>query len=134
MQRTYSIFFYGQMCYQGAAEPTRDSMISRRTNNFRPQVLVIFLIALALLFTGMRVPDISRPHGPKPTHRVVLENYQKTFSQHLKQCVDIVAVLPSRLILSVSISYRALSQFVPPLYASLLFSPHYGRSPPAALS
>lgn len=108
-------------------------MINRRANTFRPQILVVFLAAIALLVTGMRVPDVSRPHAPKPTHRVVLDNHQKNFSQQPKQCVDSVAVLPNRLITSISISYSAVSQFVPPLHATLLFSPHCGRSPPAAL-
>lgn len=109
-------------------------MISRRINNFRPQVLVIFLVALGLLFAGVRVPDISRPHRPKSTHRVVLENHQKTFSDHLKQCVDVVAVLPNRPVSSNSLSYRAVSLFVPPPYASPLFFPNSGRSPPVVPS
>jgi hypothetical protein len=109
-------------------------MISRHNNHFRPQVLVTFLVALGLLFAGMRVPDISRPHRPKPSHRVVLENHHKTFSDSLKQCGGLVAVLPKVLTLNDSISYIAASPFVSPLYAYLPFFPHSGRSPPTARS
>jgi hypothetical protein len=109
-------------------------MNSHRVNQFHPQVLVIFLVALGLLFAGVRVPEVSRPHRPKATHRVVLENHQKSFSNHLKQCADVVAVLPKRPTSSNSTSYHALSQVVPPLYASPLFFPNSGRSPPSVLS
>jgi len=109
-------------------------MISRHINNFRPQILVPFLVALGLLFAGMRVPDISRPHRPKPSHRVVLENHHKSFSDNLKQCGDLVAVLPKPLTLNNSISYFAASPFVSPLYVPLSFFPNSGRSPPTARS
>lgn len=106
-------------------------MINSRTNHFRPLILVTFLIALALLCAGMRVPDLSRPHRPKPTHRIVLETQQKTLSNHLKQHDTPVTVLPKLLVSSNTVSYRAVSQVVPPLCASPLFAPYSGRSPPA---
>ena len=31
------------------------------------------MIPLLLVFTGMRVPDFSRPHKPKPMQRAVLD-------------------------------------------------------------
>jgi hypothetical protein len=109
-------------------------MISRHITHFRPQVLVTFLVALGLLFAGMRVPDISRPHRPKPSQRVVLENHQKSFSDHLKHCGDIVAVVPKPPRLNDSISYIATSPVVSSLYASPSFFPNSGRSPPTARS
>ena len=101
---------------------------------FRPQVLLIFLVALGLLFAGVRVPDLSRPHRPKPSQRVVLEKQQKSCSAHLKICSDVVAVLPEPPVFSAPISFRAELRAVSPRYASPLFFPNAGRSPPAALS
>jgi len=109
-------------------------MIRYRTDKFRPQVLVTFLVALALLFAGVRVPDLSRPHRPKPTHRIVLKTQHKTFSNHLKQYDDFAAVLPKLLVLGNTIPYHPVSLVAPPLYASPLFSPNSGRSPPASQS
>lgn len=110
-------------------------MTNRPINSFRPQVLVIFLVAFGLLFAGVRVPDISRPHRPKPTHRVVLESHQKNFSNHIKPCADTVAVLPKLLLVSDRLLHQLVSQVVPPPYAALLWFSNSGRSPPpAALS
>jgi len=106
-------------------------MTSRRINHFCPHMLLIFLIASGLLFAGVRVPDLSRPHRPKPTHRIVFETQHKNFSKNLKQCDDFVTVLPKLLISSNTISYHAVSQVLPPLYATPLFPPNSGRSPPA---
>ena len=109
-------------------------MMSLHTSRFRPQVLIIFLVALGLLFAGVRVPDISRPHRPKPSQRVVLENHHKSVSNHLKFCGDLSAVLPDPPLLSDPVSFPAQSRVVSPRYASLLFIPNSGRSPPATLS
>ena len=110
-------------------------MISLHSSRFRPQVLVIFLVALGLLCAGVRVPDISRPHRPTPSQRVVLENHHKICSNHLKLCGDIGAVLPEVPTLSGPISFRTAAPVVLQLaFASRLFIPNSGRSPPAALS
>ena len=109
-------------------------MINRHINHFRPKVLVTFLVALGLLFAGVRVPDISRPHRPKPSQRVVLENHQKSFSDNLKHCSDVVAVVSKPPRLSDSISYIATTPVVSPLYAAPSFFPNSGRSPPTARS
>ena len=109
-------------------------MSSLHTSRFRPQVLLIFLVALGLLFAGARVPDISRPHRPKPSQRVVLEKQHKSCSDQLKLCGDVVAALPDAPKFSAPISFQAEPQFVSPRYASHLFIPNSGRSPPAALS
>jgi len=109
-------------------------MIDRRISHLRPQVLIIFLVALGLLFAGVRVPDISRPHRPKPTHRVVLEDHHKNYSNHLKHGGDLAAFLPKPPTFGNPVSYHAERQPVSPLYLSPLFFPNSGRSPPAALS
>ncbi len=114
--------------------PSKDSMIRYRINHCRPQFLVTFLVALAILFAGVRVPNVSRPHRPKPTQRIVHETQPKTISNHLKQHNDFFTVLPKIPVSGNSTSYHAVSHVVPPLYASSLFSPNPGRSPPAAVS
>lgn len=109
-------------------------MTSSRIKYFRPQILVTFLVALGLLCAGMRVPDLSSPHRPKPTQRTILETQHKThktLSNHLKQHDDFAAVLPKLLVSNNTVSYRSGSHVVPPLYVSPLFAPNSGRSPPA---
>lgn len=104
-------------------------------NRLHPQILVAILVALGLLVAGMRVPDLSRPHRPKPIHRVIVESQYKTAVNHAKQHnhSDCIAVLPIPQVAGTTVSYRAVSQPVPPLYASPQLSPDSGRSPPAAL-
>jgi len=96
-----------------------------------PQVLVAFLVILGLLFGGMQVPDLSRPHRPKATHRVVLKTQYKTASSFLKQQNESVTVFSSTPAWRDNVAYRAVSHAAPPLYASPLTSPNAGRSPPA---
>ncbi len=108
-------------------------MISLHPSRFRPQSLIILLVALGLLFAGVRVPDISRPHRPKPTNRIVLENHHKNVSDQLKHCGQFVAVVANPYIFSNPISFRSEFRAVSPLYASPLFFPNSGRSPPATL-
>ena len=108
-------------------------MISLHTSRFPPQFLIILLVALGLLFAGVRVPDSSRPHRPKSSQRVVLENHHKSFPNHLKQGGDLAAVVPNPLIFSDPIPYHAETEVVSPRYLSPLFIPNPGRAPPAAL-
>jgi len=109
-------------------------MHSRCISHFRLQVLIILLVALGLLCAGARVPDTSRPHRPKPSQRVVLESHHKSSPSHLKQCGDVVAIVPKPADCSYSIGYLALPRAAAPRYTSLQFFPRSGRSPPATLS
>jgi hypothetical protein len=109
----------------------REAMFNRDFKHFRP--LLTLLVVLGLVFSGVRVPDISRPHRPKQTHRVVLEKSHKTVSNHLKQCGDLVAVIPPSPIFSNPISYRAELQLVSPRHLSPLSFPNSGRSPPVSI-
>lgn len=54
--------------------------------------LVTILIPLFLVCLGMKVPDLSRPHKPKPVRRAVLD---KTPAQVIKDSVAKVAVTPA---------------------------------------
>jgi hypothetical protein len=107
-------------------------MFNRDLKHFRSQALLTFLVVLGLMFAGMRVPDISRPHRPKPTHRVVIENPHKSASNHLKQCRDLVAIIRPPQVLSSPISYHDELQLVSPRYDSHQFFPRSGRSPPVS--
>ena len=109
-------------------------MRSLHISHFRPQFLIIFLVALGLLFAGVRVPDISRPHRPKPTIRVIVENHHKSLSHHLNNCGDVAAVVPKLPNISNPLSHHAEYHVVPERYVSPLFFSSSGRSPPAALS
>ena len=108
-------------------------MISLNTSRFRPQILIIFLIALSLLSAGVRVPE-SHPHRPKPTLRVVLENHHKSFPHHLNQCGDVVALLPNPPLFTNPIPYLVACRVVSPRYVSAPCFPSSGRSPPDARS
>ncbi|WP_129126622.1 hypothetical protein [Geomonas oryzae] len=105
-------------------------MRSDRVNHIRPQALVIFLVILSLLFAGARVPDLSRPHRPKPLHRVTFELQQKNISSQFKQHHDLVAVLP-KVVESVAVTgYGTVVQATPTLRRSPAVIPHSGRAPP----
>jgi hypothetical protein len=106
-------------------------MTTIRIKYCRPQILVTLLVAFSLLFSGVRVPDFSRPHRPRPTQRVVLETLHKTPSSPLKQHDNFVAVSPVPQESTAAVSYHALSRAVPSLYTSPASPAHSGRSPPA---
>ncbi|WP_136523379.1 hypothetical protein [Geomonas ferrireducens] len=108
-------------------------MRSDRVHYIRPQALVIFLVVLSLLSAGARVPDLSRPHRPKPLHRVTFELQQKNISSQLKQYHDLVAVLPKVVEAVAVTSYGSVVQATPTLRRSPAIIPHSGRAPPKQL-
>ena len=117
----------------GGISEARDTMISRHTHRLRPQVLIIFLIALGLVCAGARVPDLSRPHRPKPSQRVVFENQIKSSPDSCRHCGDVLAIVAKlpKLDHPVILS-SAASPFVAPLYSSPLLVSNSARSPPAS--
>jgi len=94
---------------------------------------IILVIPLFLAVVGMRVPDISRPHKPKPLRRAVLEH---TSSRTIVQSVvkaDIVPVVPEQF---VNISPNPQISFIEDAktYSSislLALNPLPPRAPPA---
>lgn len=57
---------------------------------------IILVIPLFLAVVGMRVPDFSRPHKPKPMRRAVLENASsRTIVQSIVKA-DIAPVIPEQ--------------------------------------
>jgi hypothetical protein len=94
--------------------------------------LVAILIPLFLVFMGMRVPDLSRPHKPKPMRRAVLENSStRTIVQSVvKNDIDPVTTNLPTIVLLPTEEYIPEAQ---PIYASvplLSLSPFPPRAPP----
>jgi hypothetical protein len=106
-------------------------MTRSRSNPFRPLILVTFLVSLAILFSGVRVPDLSGPQRPKASHRIVLKAQNKTCSNYQKQYDDVATVLPKPSATGTTLIYLAVSQVSPPPCSSPLLSTNSGRSPPA---
>jgi hypothetical protein len=96
--------------------------------------LVSLIIAFCLIFGGMRVPDISRPHRAKPKYRAVIENKTNSCQTSIKKIIDFVALVPS--ITGTPAPQPAPADFqsrVPASYFSPLF-PNASRAPPFVLS
>jgi len=90
-----------------------------------------FMIPLFLVCVGMRVPDFSRPHKPKPIRRAVLDKTTRTIAQSVvKYDVDpVLATYPPLVFLSaVDISPEATPLYLPVPLLSL--SPLPPRAPP----
>lgn len=98
----------------------------------RPHLLVVLLVACGLLVAGMRVPDISRPHRPKPAPRAVITSHSKVAPELFKQHYhDFVVLTPS----TAAIGAPTLSR---PLRIESIVAPpgdqlitNAGRSPPS---
>jgi len=105
-------------------------MIKQKPSHKNLSILVACVTAICILFIGMRVPDISRPHRPKPTHRAFLEKQFKTSPQAVKKSVDLVAIAAVPVEPAAVICYRSQLLFalqatgVPPLF------PNSSRAPP----
>ncbi len=91
------------------------------------------MIPLFLVFAGMRVPDLARPHKPKPMRRAVLEN---TTSRTIVQSVVKNDVDPVTTNLPVPVLLPT-EEYLPeaePIHVSvppLSLSPFLPRPPPA---
>lgn len=68
-------------------------------NSLRHKQALLLSVAcvtvVCILFLGMRVPDLSRPHRPKPTHRAFIEKQVNKCQQVVKKNLDLVA-LPAK--------------------------------------
>jgi len=95
---------------------------------------ITLLIPLFLVCVGTRVPDLSRPHKPKPMRRAVLE---KTSARTIVQSVVKFAADPAITSqpLPVIFPAEAYSPEVHPVYLSvplLSLSPLPPRAPPVS--
>lgn len=107
------------------------SMFAKHSRGIR---FITIMIPLFMVFIGMRVPDFSRPHKPKPMRRAVLDNTSaRTIEQSVAK-VDVDPVITSPLTL-VFLSTAEYPPEVPPIHTSLpllllsLLSP---RAPPVS--
>lgn len=92
--------------------------------------IVSLILAVCILFAGMRVPDISRPHRAKPKHRAVIENKTKTCQPSIKKAVELVALVPT---LTDSLAPLATRTEFPASYSARCVSPLFpnsARAPP----
>jgi len=97
-------------------------------------ILATLIVAFCLLFAGMRVPDIARPHRPKPSHRAVIESQAK-ISQHIvNNSIDFFAIpahspeLKTAILCQTELVFTFYSSAVPTLF------PNSSRAPPTFLS
>jgi len=97
---------------------------------------IILMIPLFLVFSGIRVPDLTRPHKPKPMRRAVLDKtpVQTVLKSIVKIDIDpVIATLPSPLI-PVTFEYTPEAY---PHHSSvplLSLSPLPPRAPPISIS
>jgi hypothetical protein len=103
-------------------------------NQKRLSILVTLILGLCLFLTGMRVPDLTRPHRPKPGQKTVVESQDKASQHIVKNSIDLFAIMAMPTVLRNALPYRTKFVFAfhttefPPLF------PNSARSPPLFLS
>jgi hypothetical protein len=107
-------------------------MISRFPMHLCTRNLLVCLVTLTLLLAGTRVPDLSRPHRPKPSQRAVVTSQLKCAPEACKQQFDhLVAVIETAVRLAPPI---VLATAVPHFFVAQPSATSFcnsGRSPPA---
>lgn len=83
------------------------------------------LIPFFLVFLGVRVPDLSRPHKPKPLRRAVLD---KTPSRVILQSVEKISVDPV-VTSQVALPILQMEEFSPEVQQAYVSVPHLDVSP-----
>jgi hypothetical protein len=108
-------------------------MISRFPTHRCSRNLVVCLVTLTLLLAGTRVPDLSRPHRPKPSQRAVVTSQLKNAPEVFKQQFDhLVAVIETAvrwappIVLAAALPHFSAGQPCPTSFCNS------GRSPPAS--
>ena len=107
------------------------NMFAKHSRSVR---FVTLMIPLFLVFMGMRVPDFSRPHKPKPMRRAVLD---KAPAHNVLQSIVKVTVDPCCIASLPSIFFLVTEEYSPnghPLFSPVPFlslSPFPPRAPPA---
>lgn len=97
----------------------------------RLPLIATLVLALCLLIAGMRVPDLSRPHRAKPSHRAVIENPTKTCQLTIKKTFEMVAVIPAIIELAAPQPHRPDVRTDMPARSLPAISPDSARAPPA---
>uniref|UniRef100_C6DY87 Uncharacterized protein n=1 Tax=Geobacter sp. (strain M21) TaxID=443144 RepID=C6DY87_GEOSM len=106
------------------------SMIKNDLTQKSLLLLATCVTVICIAFTGMRVPDLSRPHRPKPPHRAYIEKQFKNCQEQVKKSFDLFA-LPvkhsvPRAVVRYGVHFQASfnSTGVTPLF------PNLSRAPP----
>jgi hypothetical protein len=109
-------------------------MIANHLHRKRFSILATFIVAFCLLFAGMRVPDLTRPHRPKPKHRAVIESQVKTSQHIVNNSIDFFAIPAKPLELRTALHYQTelVFTFFSPAVPTLF--PNSSRAPPLFLS
>src|ERR1039457_1461023 len=94
---------------------------------------ITLMIPIILVFVGMRVPDFSRPHKPKPMRRAVLDKSSaRTIVQSVvKIDVDPVVTSPATLVFRTTEVFSPEAYPIHSLIPLLTLSSLPPRAPPA---
>lgn len=109
-------------------------MIDNHSHQKHFYFLATFIVAFCLLVAGMRVPDLSRPHRPKPSQRAVIESQVKTSQHIVDNSIDFFALpvkppqIQTAFIYQTELIFTFSTSAVPTLF------PNSSRAPPAFLS
>ncbi len=109
-------------------------MIDNYSHQKRIYILATFIVAFCLLVAGMRVPDLTRPHRPKPSQRAVIESQVKTSQHIVNNSIDFFAIpvkppqIKTTLLYQTEFVFTFYSPAVPTLF------PNSSRAPPLFLS
>lgn len=109
-------------------------MIKKRLSHKGLLTLVTCVATLCILVLGMRVPDLSRPHRPKPKPRAYIEQqYKKTQPAQAKKCLEVEqpVLLTAVVEIPLPASCRTTYASSPPTGATRAVPPNNSRAPPA---
>jgi hypothetical protein len=86
---------------------------------------ITLMVPLFLVFMGMRVPDFSRPHKPKPMRRAVLDKAQAQTVQESIVKINVTPFLASQH----TFVLIAAEEYIPEVQPTHLPVPLLSRSP-----
>ena len=109
-------------------------MINTSFPQERFSLLVTFIIAFCLVIAGMRVPDLTRPHRPKPSQRAVIESDDKVSQHVVNKSVEIFAIMAKSTELRTMRAYRTEFAFACHFAEFQTLFPNSSRAPPLFLS
>ena len=109
-------------------------MITTSFPQERFSLLVTCIVAFCLVIAGMRVPDIARPHRPKPSHRAVIESDDKVAQHIVNKSIEIIAIMAISTELRTMLAYRTEFVFAFQFAELQTLFPNSSRAPPLFLS
>ncbi|ACH37325.1 hypothetical protein Gbem_0294 [Citrifermentans bemidjiense Bem] len=97
-------------------------------------LLVACVTVISIAFTGMRVPDLSRPHRAKPTNRVFIEKQFKNCQEEVKKSFDLLALPAKHSVPRPDVRYGAHFQAAFDCTGINPLFPNLSRAPPTHCS